>query len=680
MKETGHASGLAGRGGRGAPDAASVYETWRGLYEAMGDGVGILDREGTILDANGALIEMFGHPKHELVGRPGRMLADPERFDLDATRERLRRAWMGKAQRFTWWCRRKDGEAFPTEVTLNKGRFFGRDVVVAMARDVSLRFARQRAVEASEARYRATFEVARDGLVIVDAASLEVRSANARAVDILIGVQGDASSSGARFGLEGEGLVRLLRGYGVTETETETATEAELRRILGSLEDTGGHAGMPDWCVVHEDGALRWVDLDFARFDSPGYHPVLGRSQSLVLVAIHDITERKRSAEALRAFEERERVAERLRALGELSAGVAHNFNNALTSILAHAQILVRSPAVAEGVREDLQVIERVAREAAVTVRRIQSFARNRDPEALELIDFGDVVANAVALTRPRWQPGGDGGKWRFELEARPLAANAKLLVHGNAAELCEVLVNLILNGLDAMPEGGRMWVRTGVEGDRVYAEVEDTGSGMDEETQRRLFDPFFSTKGASGMGLGLSVSHGIVRRHRGEISLVSAPGQGTRFLVCLPRVDGELDEAEVEALPRARPSTILVVDDDPTVRRAVGQMLGELGHAVVSACDGREALTCLDAHREVGLLLTDLAMPVLDGSGLLREVSRRWPQLPTVLMTGLAAEADPRAVEAAGALLRKPLELASLERTLARLIPADPEPAYAAS
>ncbi|MCA9699542.1 MAG: PAS domain S-box protein, partial [Myxococcales bacterium] len=409
------------------------------------------------------------------------------------------------------------------ELLLTKGRFFGRDVVVAMARDISRRVARQQALEASEARYRATFEVAGEGLLIVDACTRIVRSANRRAGEIL----GRPPRE-----LEGERADALLVPAG-EELQRGRSLGELLTRAIELEAGTGrGQVSLEGWCLRGADGPLRWVDVEVGRFSEPAREDDDG---DRLLVSLHDVSERKRSADALRALEERERAAERLRALGELAAGVAHNFNNSLTSILAHAQVLARRGGLPGEVRADLQVIERVAQGAAVTVRRIQSFARARDPEAREFCDFGDVVGNAVALTRPRWQPP-DGGRWTLKYvheEDRPLP------ILGNAAELCEVVVNLILNGLDAMVDGGAMRVETGVEDDRVWVEVSDQGVGIDISSQRRLFDPFFSTKGSRGLGLGLSVSHGIIRRHGGEISVFSAPGQGSTFTIWLPRAQG---------------------------------------------------------------------------------------------------------------------------------------------
>jgi CheY-like chemotaxis protein/anti-sigma regulatory factor (Ser/Thr protein kinase) len=269
-----------------------------------------------------------------------------------------------------------------------------------------------------------------------------------------------------------------------------------------------------------------------------------------------------------------------------------------------------------------------------------------------------------VALTRPRWNPPEQKGKWTLDWTP----SDAPLPIVGNAAELCEVVVNLILNGLDAMPHGGALVVSTGTDGDRVWVEVGDTGIGIDSSSQRKLFDPFFSTKGRQGLGLGLSVSHGIVGRHGGEVSVVSEPGKGSVFTVWLPRGE-QLPAGETMAVGGAPPSTILLVDDDPVVRTSVAQMLEQLGHQVLTAEEGREALVCLDERSDVDLLITDLAMPGLDGAGLLREVSRRFPTLPRILITGLAADAEAGLIKTADAVLPKPIEITTLDHVLARLL-----------
>lgn len=620
-----------------------AHETWRSLFDALLEPVYVQDSDGRFLDVNRAAAQMHGYTRDELIGADPSLLAAPDRVDLERTREHIRRALAGQPQTFSWWTRHKDGSVFPKEVTLVRGRYFGQDAAIATVRDVRARLDREAALVASEARYRTVFEFASDGMLICDEAGA-VRSANRRAAE-LFGCTRDE--------LLGRALTQLLAPAG--------DADGGRTKQLDELVDTalaGTPATLGKWTISGARDELRWVDL--------GLSPL--QDQNGLLVSIHDYTENRRASEALRAVEQRERVSERLRALGELAAGVAHNFNNALTSILAHTQVLARSSELPEWAREDLLVIERVSRGAAVTVRRIQSFARTRDPEAVEPADLADVVANAIALTRPRWHP--PGGSPKYELDWTP--SEAKLPIVGNGAELCEVLVNLILNALDAMPDGGSLSVCTGLEGDRVWVEVGDTGIGIDAGAQHRLFDPFFSTKGRQGLGLGLSVSHGIVERHRGEITVESEPGRGSKFTVWLP-LGEHVGDSEVKPFVSARPSVILLVDDDPVVRRSLGQMLEQLGHQVVTAEHGREALVRLDERRDIELVLTDLAMPVLDGAGLILEVSRRWPKLPRILMTGLVADAEASLVDLSDLILSKPIDLAVLDRVLARFLPAMP-------
>lgn len=635
-------------------DPKLASETWRGLFDALSEPIYVQDRDGRFLEVNRAAVEVHGYSRDELVGGSPAMLGAPGRVDLNSTLEAVRLAFDGQPQVFAWWSRHKDGTEFPKEVTLTRGSFFGQDAVIAVARDVREQIDREAALMSTEARYRAVFELANDGMLIADCDSGEVRSANRCAAELF---------GHAREQLPGRKLLELLN----PANEDASGTRAErLERLAAALAKRDSSSTIIKWSLYGAGGELRWVDLGFSPL--PATAGGAGDGGAHLVVSLHDYTEKKRSSEALRTVEQRERVAERLRALGELAAGVAHNFNNALTSILAHTQVLARSSDLPDWAREDLLVIERVSRGAAVTVRRIQSFARTRDPDALEAADLADVVANAVALTRPRWHPPGGEGIW--DLDWTP--SEVRLPIIGNGAELCEVIVNLILNGLDAMPEGGSLTVSTGLDGDRVWVEVGDSGVGIDAGSQRRLFDPFFSTKGRQGLGLGLSVSHGIVERHRGEISVISEPGQGSIFTVWLP-LGEHVGEPEAGTMGGARPSVILLVDDDPVVRRSLGQMLEQLGHEVVMAEHGKDALVRLDERPDIDLLLTDLAMPVLDGAGLLRESVRRWPKLPRILMTGLVADAEPGLAEITDLILSKPIDLAVLDRVLARLLPSMP-------
>ena len=226
-----------------------------------------------------------------------------------------------------------------------------------------------------------------------------------------------------------------------------------------------------------------------------------------------------------REIEAQMHQSERLTALGQMAGGIAHDFNNLLQAILGYAQLMARSPGNADVVRRGLDVIEKAANGGAETVRRIQKFARLRPDEPFVTMDLNQVVRDSLAITRPRWEEKKvkGGVPLQLELELGPVP-----VVMGRPAELNEVITNLVLNAIDAMPKGGTLRIRTRL-GDHRHAviTVADTGMGMSEEVRKKVFDPFFTTKGEEGTGLGLSVSHSIVERHGGDLKVDSRTGRG---------------------------------------------------------------------------------------------------------------------------------------------------------
>jgi PAS domain S-box-containing protein len=244
---------------------------------------------------------------------------------------------------------------------------------------------------------------------------------------------------------------------------------------------------------------------------------------------VKDVTEEKQLRERLLQ-------SEKLRALGELAAGIAHNFNNVLTAVLGQTQLLAQHPADVEAVQKGLGIIERAAKDGVTTVQRIQKFARWPTTSEFTLADLNQIVREALEATQPIW-------KDQAQREGRPVEVVMELgtiaPVHGRSSELREVLVNIILNAVGAMPEGGRLTLCTRQGEGSICVEVSDTGTGMTDEVRRRIFDPFFTTKGAKGTGLGLSVSYMLIKSHNGDIEVRSKPGCGTTFSIKLPSEPG---------------------------------------------------------------------------------------------------------------------------------------------
>jgi PAS domain S-box-containing protein len=335
--------------------------------------------------------------------------------------------------------------------------------------------------------------------------------------------------------------------------------------------------------------------------------------------------------------------SEKLQGLGEMAAGVAHDFNNVLSAILGRAQML-KVLVQDQEVLKSLRVIEKAALDGAGTVRRIQEFAKSKSEGDHVLIHMNPLVRDAIDLSTTRLNEMGI----EIDLQVQLGEAGAVL---GNPTELREVLTNLIYNAIDAMPHGGRLAIRTGSEPIKrmVWFEVEDTGVGMDEETQRKIFDPFFTTKGTRGTGLGLSVSYGIVQRHKGEFSVKSRRGTGSTIRVTFPMPEGETSGfaskdnlTPLPSMAKNKPDSarILVIDDDNAVRDVLADILRTGDHHVVSAANGPEGLE-LFKRAEFDLVFTDLGMPGMNGWEVAQGIKSLRPGTPVGLITGWGASLD---------------------------------------
>lgn len=333
-----------------------------------------------------------------------------------------------------------------------------------------------------------------------------------------------------------------------------------------------------------------------------------------------------------------------LRTLGELVAGVAHDFNNVLSAILGRAQML-KHQITEKDARGSLEVIEKAALDGASTVRRIQEFAK-KSVDALAPVAVNELARDGYARAETRLAQRSRADAVTLSLELGPAAS-----VLGSPSELRQVLTNLIYNAADAMPRGGRLTIRTGQDEAtaRAWFEVEDTGSGMGEETRQRMFDPFFTTKGQEGTGLGLSVSYQVVQRHGGEFNVHSEEGRGSRIRVALPAL-GQVRPSPGPTPPGKGPSlllqrtrtcgSILLIDDDAAVRETLAEILVSEGHEVVSARGGAEGLETLE-QGTFDLVLTDLGMPDMNGWEVAERVRAKCPGIPVGVITGWGASLD---------------------------------------
>jgi signal transduction histidine kinase/CheY-like chemotaxis protein len=368
----------------------------------------------------------------------------------------------------------------------------------------------------------------------------------------------------------------------------------------------------------------------------------------------HYITEQERIREQFSQME-------KLSALGELASGVAHDFNNTLSGILGRAQLLQRTEDP-EKMRRGLEIIIKTAEDGAKTVKRIQDFARQRRDHNFELVSIDQILMDAGEITRPRWKNCAEASNIHITLH---LHIESNAMVMGDDSELREVLVNMVFNAIDAMPEGGTLSLTTRVAGDSVIIKVADSGVGMYPEVRSKIFDPFFTTKGTAGLGLGLAVSFGIIRRHGGNIEVESQYGKGTEFRITLPVAKmGEKSVKQVEqaetvaaavtfAAPPAqsteRPRTrLLVVDDEDFVRELLGEILEGEHCDVYLAESGGEALSMF-RDMEFDAVFTDVGMPGMSGWELAREIKQINTSIPIAVITGWGEAVGSHEQKAAG-------------------------------
>jgi len=374
---------------------------------------------------------------------------------------------------------------------------------------------------------------------------------------------------------------------------------------------------------------------------------------------------------------------ERLRALGQMASGIAHDINNAISPISLYTEsLLEREPNLSERSRNYLTTIQRAIEDVARTVARMCEFYREREAQlTLERVDINRSVRQVVELTRPRWsdQPQQRG----LMVDLRTELTEPLPDIMGAEHEIRDALTNLIFNAVDAMPAGGGLYVRTrkAVDGggaDRVLIEVSDTGVGMDEDTRRRCLEPFYTTKGERGTGLGLAMVYGMIQRHSAELEIDSTIGKGTTVRLIFPSQASSLVDADETARFPAvtRRLRILLVDDDPLLIKSLQDTLQEDGHVITATSGGQAGIDAFTAAAQRGevidVVITDLGMPHVDGRKVASSIKAISPTTPVILLTGwgqrliAANESHPHVDK----VLAKPPRLHELRAALAELAP----------
>ncbi len=395
----------------------------------------------------------------------------------------------------------------------------------------------------------------------------------------------------------------------------------------------------------------------------------------------------QRAYEDLRQSQQSVLQNERLRALGQMASGIAHDINNAISPVSLYTELLLQQERqISPEGRNRLATMQRAIEDVAGTIERMREFYRPRESaRSFHRIDVHAVIDQVLNLTQPRWRalPQERG----IDIELVRDFAPTRLEILGDEVEMRDALTNLIFNAVDAMPQGGTLKISTHVaardlNATNVFIEVADSGIGMDEETRRRCIEPFFTTKGERGTGLGLASVYGMLQRHDAELEVDSAPGKGTTMRMIFPQFVERGSSAALGASPTAirRKLKILVVDDDPVLSRSLDDALATDSHTVVLAPGGQAGIDAFTAayqeKQPFDLVITDLGMPRVDGRKVAESIKALSPTTPVILLTGwgqrLIDEGDiPPNINL---ILSKPPRLAQLRSAIAELVPWEAE------
>jgi PAS domain S-box-containing protein len=360
---------------------------------------------------------------------------------------------------------------------------------------------------------------------------------------------------------------------------------------------------------------------------------------------------------------------ERLKALGEMASGVAHDFNNVLAGILGKTQLMLATLEKGtlpdrESLRQNLKTIEKTTIQGSHTVKRIQDFTRVRTDQKFDHVNVNDIVNYAIDVIRPVWKDQCEAKSIRIEIQFHPGAIPP---VNGISAELTEVMVNVLTNAIDAMPTGGILLIKTALrqadDSDCVEIEVSDTGVGMSSEVKRRIFDPFFSTKGPKGMGLGMSVAYGIISRHQGSIRFETELGKGTTCCLSLPvaKQSEKIMRLRTSAMEKEK-LRILVIDDEDVIRDFLAEMFVSAGYEADAAATGPEGIALFEKNH-YDLVFSDLGLPEMSGWDIAKAIRARKPSVPIVLLSGWGIQLDDVRIQECGIdlVLSKPCRMEEL-------------------
>lgn len=581
--------------------------SYHDLFNSVTEAIYIQDAEGRFLDVNDGAVKMYGYPREFFIGKTPAPLSAPGKNDMEAVNLAIKKAFAGEPQQLEFWGLRSSGEIFPKDVRLYKGTYFGKDVLIAMAQDITER----KKSEEKILEQAGLMDIVPNAIFIQD---LEHQ--------ILTWSQG------------------AERMYGWSQQEAIGKTTTTLfykpeylksfNEAMGILFARGVWTG--ELRHLTEEGKEIFIDCYWKlMYDSDG-------KPKSVLCVNTDVTEKK-------LLEGQYLRSQRMESIGTLAGGIAHDLNNVLAPILLSVEVL-KKKFTDESSQRILESLYTVAQRGAGIVKQILTFARGAEGE-FSLIQPRHIISDMVKVIQETFPK---------TITIKTDIPNNIWTISGDPTQLHQVILNLCVNARDAMPNGGTITIEaSNIHIDSSYAQmhidakvgphviitVTDTGIGIPQNIIDRIFEPFFTTKGiGKGTGLGLSTVLSIVKGHNGFINVYSEKGKGTNFRVYFPALieAKEFEVKEIEhKLPLGNNETILVIDDEECVRQITRETLEAHGYTVLTACDGIDGIAIYAEHKEdIALTLTDMVMPFMDGPSTIRALRKMNPDIKIIASSGL--------------------------------------------